>query len=162
MRSAPQKQPMPTTSDSKPSGNGGVIGVPSTSCRSGTGIAASRPGSASSGATSSDVWRWNRNIRSVLLVLESGGVDAIAQAGRVRAVGEHVAEVAAAAGTQHLGALHEEAAVGLLVDRLFGGGRRESGPAAARVVLGVGGEELRAAAGAHVRARLERVVVLAG
>src|SRR5512133_4338842 len=48
-RSAPQKQPMPTTSCSMPSGNGGCSGVPSTSCRSGTCIACSRPGSASSG-----------------------------------------------------------------------------------------------------------------
>src|SRR6059058_3854125 len=31
-RSAPQKQPMPTTACSSPAGNGGAIGVPSTKC----------------------------------------------------------------------------------------------------------------------------------
>ena len=51
MRSAPQKQPMPTTAVCRPSGNGGFRGVPSTKCRSGTGIGSARPGSASSGAT---------------------------------------------------------------------------------------------------------------
>src|SRR6478752_4147369 len=50
-RSAPQKQPMPTTAVSRPSGYGGFSGVPSTKCRSGTGIVSVRPGSASSGAT---------------------------------------------------------------------------------------------------------------
>jgi hypothetical protein len=49
-RSAPQKQPMPTTSCSICSGNGGVSGVPSTSWLDGTGIGVSRPGSARSGA----------------------------------------------------------------------------------------------------------------
>src|SRR5712691_420180 len=48
MRSAPQKQPRPTTACSRPSGNGGAIGLPSTSCAAGTGIDSSRPGSASS------------------------------------------------------------------------------------------------------------------
>ena len=48
-RSAPQKQPMPTTSVSRPSGNGPFSGVPRTSCAGGTCISASRPGSASSG-----------------------------------------------------------------------------------------------------------------
>src|SRR6059036_3347244 len=50
-RSAPQKQPIPTTACSSPSGNGGAIGVPSVSCRSGTRIGSSRPGSASSAVT---------------------------------------------------------------------------------------------------------------
>ena len=50
-RSAPQKQPRPTTATSSPSGNGGAIGVPSTSCAPGTCIASSRPGSASSAVT---------------------------------------------------------------------------------------------------------------
>src|SRR3954452_8486495 len=48
--SAPQKQPMPNTARSVPSGNGGSSGVPSTKWRSGTGIFSSRPGRASSGA----------------------------------------------------------------------------------------------------------------
>jgi hypothetical protein len=52
-RSAPQKQPMPTTIRSNPSGNGGVIGVSRTRWRDVTGIAASRPGSAVSADGSS-------------------------------------------------------------------------------------------------------------
>src|SRR3954453_23756724 len=46
MRSAPQKQPIPTITCSKPSGNGGFSGVPSTAWRSATGISSSQPGSA--------------------------------------------------------------------------------------------------------------------
>src|SRR5436305_10185815 len=42
---------MPTTSVSRPSGNGGLSGVPSTKCVSAVGMASGRPGSASSGAT---------------------------------------------------------------------------------------------------------------
>src|SRR3954447_21667670 len=48
--SAPQKQPMPNTARSVPSGKGGSSGVPSTKWRSGTRIFSSRPGSASSAA----------------------------------------------------------------------------------------------------------------
>src|SRR5437588_9055252 len=51
MRSAPQKQPIPTTACWSPSGKGGAIGVSSTSCRAGTGIASSRPGCASAAET---------------------------------------------------------------------------------------------------------------
>src|SRR3954471_3480569 len=69
-------------------------------------------------------------------------------------------EVTAASGAEHLGALHAEGRVGLLLDGLGVGRRRERGPAAAGVVLGVGGEELGPTTGALVRARLEAVVVL--
>ena len=93
---------------------------------------------------------------------ERGRVDAVAHPGRVRPVGEHVPEVAAARGAHHLGAHHPVARIGLLVDRILARRRVERRPAAARVVLRVGGEELRAAAGAAVGARLEDVVVLAG
>src|SRR4051812_3364158 len=50
--SAPQKQPIPNSARSVPSGKGGSSGVPSTKWRSGTTIFSSRPGSASSGAGS--------------------------------------------------------------------------------------------------------------
>src|SRR4051812_49972323 len=50
MRSAPQKHPMPKTARSRPSGNGGSSGVPSTQWRSGTRMRSGRPGRASSGA----------------------------------------------------------------------------------------------------------------
>src|SRR4051812_5095804 len=71
-----------------------------------------------------------------------------------------MAEVTAAGGAEHLGALHAEGRVGLLLDRLRVGRRRERGPAAAGVVLGVRLEELGPTTGALVGARLEAVVVL--
>ena len=49
--SSPQKKPSANSAISLPSGYGGVNGVPSTACRSGTGIGVSRPGSASSALT---------------------------------------------------------------------------------------------------------------
>ena len=61
-RSAPQKQPMPTTSCWKPSGNGPLSGVPSTSWLAGTGISVSRPGSARSGSIIF-IFSRNRNTR---------------------------------------------------------------------------------------------------
>ena len=60
----------------------------------------------------------------------------------MRAVGEDVAEVAAAGRAQDLGAHHPVGRVGLLVDRLLAGRRGERGPAAAGVVLRVGVEQL--------------------
>ena len=48
---------MPTTSTSLPSGQGGVIGVPSTRCSAATGIGVGRPGRASSGATMTGVFQ---------------------------------------------------------------------------------------------------------
>src|SRR5262245_54899616 len=48
---------MPNTARSVSSGNGGSSGVPSTKCVSGTGIGVSRPGSASSAAGISVLWR---------------------------------------------------------------------------------------------------------
>ena len=44
-------------------------------------------------------------------------VNAVAQAGRRRTVGKHVAEMAAALAAMHLGAAHSEAAVHGLADR---------------------------------------------
>ena len=79
----------------------------------------------------------------------------------MRPVREHVAEVAAAARAQHLGADHPVGDVRLLLDRVVALRRVEGGPAAARVVLRVRLEQLGAAPGAAVRARLEDVVVLA-
>src|SRR4051812_24671281 len=70
--------------------------------------------------------------------------------------------MAAAARAEDLGPHHPVARVGLLVDGVAGGRRAERGPAAARVVLRVGVEELGAAPGAAVRAGVEGLVVLAG
>src|SRR5205085_10778344 len=55
-RSAPQKQPIPTTARSSPSGKGGLGGVPSTAWRSATGISALRPGSAPGALTIFVFW----------------------------------------------------------------------------------------------------------
>ena len=74
----------------------------------------------------------------LLLELERRRVDAVAHPGRPRPVREHVAEVAAAVGAQHLGADHAVARVGLLVDRVLARRRGERGPAAAGVELRVG------------------------
>ena len=57
MRSAPQKQPSPSTIDSVSSGKGGAIGVPSTAWSPGWTIGVSRPGRASSGAGIVVLWR---------------------------------------------------------------------------------------------------------
>ena len=62
--------------------------------------------------------------RSLLLVeLERRAVHAIALAGRLRPVGKDVAEMAAALGAMHLGARHQEAAIGRGADA-----RRASAP----------------------------------
>src|SRR4051812_12944816 len=69
--------------------------------------------------------------------------------------------MATAVRARHLGADHPVARVRLLVDRIVARRGVERGPAAAGVVLRLGGEQLRAAAGAAVRAVLEDGVVLA-
>src|SRR5215217_4585033 len=99
--------------------------------------------------------------RSFSVEIERGGVDAVAQTRRRRAVREDMAEVAAAAGAQDLGAHHAVRRVNLLLDRVRAARREERGPATARVVLRVGAEELGSAPCAAVRPRLEDVVVLA-
>ncbi len=47
-RSAPQKQPMPNIASLEPSGNGGRMRDPRTTCASATSTASARPGSARS------------------------------------------------------------------------------------------------------------------
>src|SRR5207237_651174 len=78
----------------------------------------------------------------------------------MRAVREDMPEVAAAARAQHRWAHHAVARVGLLLHRVLAGRGGEGRPAAAGVVLRVGVEQLRTAAGAPVRPGLEDVVVL--
>src|SRR5947208_15790187 len=76
---------MPTIACSSPSGNGGASGVPRTSCFEGTGIASSRPGSASSAVTIV-VGLEKRNMRFRLLELEVGAAeDAVLRADVERA-----------------------------------------------------------------------------
>src|SRR5690606_20537486 len=99
--------------------------------------------------------------RSLRLELERHAVHAVALAGRLRAVVEDMAEMAAAARAMHLGADHAEAVI-------RGGGNRilarrpEAGPAATGVELGVGIEQHLAAAGAEETARPEFAVERAG
>src|SRR5439155_7411829 len=71
-----------------------------------------------------------------------------------------MAQVATALPPHYPRSRHPQSRVGLHLDRLLARGHVERGPAATRVVLRVGDEELGAAAGAAVGAGLERVVVL--
>src|SRR5262245_13087852 len=82
---------------------------------------------------------------------EGDAVDAVAQAGGRRAVGEHMAQVAAAAAAVHLRAHHEVAAV---LGGLHGARLRivEARPAGAALELGLGNEQRLSAAGALERA----------
>src|SRR5690606_20056378 len=89
-------------------------------------------------------------------------VDAIPQPGRWWAVGEDVAEVGVAAGTEHFGAVHAVTVVlgggdGIVVHR-----RVVAGPATAGIELGVGIEQRCIAAYAVVLTRFTLEVILAG
>src|SRR5439155_1097464 len=96
----------------------------------------------------------------LLLQLKCSRIDAVTNARRRGAVREEVAQVAATVRAHDFGADHAVTRVRLLVDRVRVGRGVERRPAATRVVLRLGPEELRAAACAPVRAGLENVVVL--
>src|SRR5438105_463874 len=81
--------------------------------------------------------------------IERDAVQAIAQPGRLRPVLENMAEMPAAAAAMHLGAGHEEAAVGVGLHPVLER-RREARPAGAAVELGAGIEQRLAAAGAVI------------
>src|SRR5216683_931556 len=81
--------------------------------------------------------------------VERYAVHAIAQPGRLRPVLEDMAEMPAAPAAMHLGAGHEEAAVGVGLDHILER-RREARPAGAAVELGGGVEQGLAAAGAVI------------
>src|SRR5580700_7394975 len=87
------------------------------------------------------------------LELERQGVHAVALPGGPGAVGEDVAQVAVAAGTGDLGPPHPEGPVLVLVDDPVLHGPREARPAAPRLELVVGPEELGPAAGAAEETR---------
>src|SRR6185295_9789943 len=82
--------------------------------------------------------------------LERQAVHAIAQAGGLRPVVEHVADMAAATRAQHFGALHQQAAIRMLDD---GAGQwaPEARPAGAAFELGCRAEQRQRAAGAGKR-----------
>src|SRR3954467_9536330 len=94
--------------------------------------------------------------------LQGRGIDAVTQARRPRAVGEDMAEMAAALGAQHLGTDHAVADVPLLVDMALDGGLGEAGPAAAGIELRVGLEQHIAAAGAGIGAGAVVLLIFAG
>src|SRR5215207_6244709 len=89
----------------------------------------------------------------LLIQRQGAAVDAVALAALVgRTVVEDVAEVGVAVLADDLGAAHEEAVVRPQLDVLEVGRLGEAGPAGAGVELGVGGEQLGAAADAAVHA----------
>src|SRR5688500_7327706 len=90
--------------------------------------------------------------RLVTVEVEAGRVHAVAQAGGLGAVLEHVAQVRMATGAPHLGADHSVAGVADELDLVVGDWLPEARPAAARVVLGAGCEERLAAGDAAVGA----------
>src|SRR5690348_5132426 len=90
--------------------------------------------------------------RRFRLQVEGGRVEAIAQAGRFGPVLEDMAEMGVAAAAQHLDPPHEQAAVVLGGDAVLGHRRPEARPAGAGIELGVGAEELLAAAHAGIGA----------
>ncbi len=94
--------------------------------------------------------------------IKGGRVDAVAHSGGLGAVAEQVAQVGVAALAEHLGAHHAVAVIGLGVDAGVTGRGVKAGPAAARVVLGLGWEEGGAAAHALEGAVGFEVVVFAG
>src|SRR5687768_7194079 len=79
--------------------------------------------------------------------VQGDAVDAVAQAGRRRAVGEHVAEVSAAAAAVHLGPHHAVGAIHGGLDRSLER-LEEARPSRAALELAPGHEERLFAAGA--------------
>src|SRR6201986_4156411 len=79
--------------------------------------------------------------------LQGNTVHAVTQAGRLRAVVEHVAEMTAAAAAVNFAAQHAEGAVLMLADRVL---QRliETRPAGAAFEFGLRGEQRQVAAGA--------------
>src|SRR5690606_14511467 len=93
---------------------------------------------------------------------ECVAVDAVAQTGRLRPVGEYMPEVGVARGTTHLGTPHEPPALDMLLDRIVGDRPDEARPSGPRVELVVGAEQRSLAADAGIGARrLQRVVGMA-
>ena len=92
------------------------------------------------------------------LEAQRGGVEAIAQAGRARAVLEDMAEMRIAAGADDLVSDHAMAAVGDGLNIFRGHGLEEAGPASPGIELRVGGKERQVAANAVINTILVVVV----
>src|SRR5882672_1407314 len=81
-------------------------------------------------------------------------IDAVAQAGRLRPVIEDVAEMRATAAAHHLDAAHAITVILFSLDVLFHHRLPKTGPARARIELGLRTEQLLRATGAYVDAFL--------
>src|ERR1017187_6942185 len=86
--------------------------------------------------------------------IQRSRVDAVTQAGGVRAILEHMAEMGAAARTVDFGARHAMGLIHMRVHPLGRHGQPEARPARAGVVLGIRAEQLLAAAHAGIDTRL--------
>src|SRR5690606_24988797 len=93
--------------------------------------------------------------------VERRGVDAVAQAGWLRAVLEDVAQVGAAVGADDLGAPHEPAVVLFFANVLRLQRFPKAGPAAARIIFRTRAEQRFAATDAAINAFLFIVQILA-
>jgi len=94
--------------------------------------------------------------------INGSGIDAVAQAGGGRAVGENVAEMAAAVGTQNFRAMHSVAEIVPRDDFFLRRNFRKTRPATAGIKLVVRLEQNLPARRAAIHARFLRVPVLAG
>src|SRR5690606_22439828 len=94
--------------------------------------------------------------------LERSGIDAVAQAGRLRSVREHMPQVGVAAGAKRLDPAHAVAGVQRLVDAVLGQRLVKARPAATGFIFGVGTEQRRAAGHTAIDALGIVVVILAG
>src|SRR6266508_5040132 len=97
-------------------------------------------------------------LRLTRLEVERERVDAVPLAGRVWAVGEHMAEMRVTGGAADFDPAHPVAVVHLGLDRVLLGRLEEARPARARVELGLGAEELGTACATAEDAVLLHVV----
>src|SRR5215467_13315815 len=97
----------------------------------------------------------------ILIQIQRHRVDAVAQAGRLRAIVKDMPQVSIAAAAFHLGSQHAVTPIGFFFHRLTLRGRIEARPSAARIELRLGAKQLRAAADTFVGAGRFHVLVFA-
>src|SRR3990172_22575 len=97
-----------------------------------------------------------------LVELERSGIDAVAQIRRRRTVLKEMAQVGVSFAAENFGAPHEQAVVRFGFDLVLSNRRPEARPAGARIELGVGTEQLVAAAGAAIHSLIVAIPVLPG
>src|SRR3546814_8743924 len=89
--------------------------------------------------------------------LKRGGIHAITQALRTRAIGKDMAQMAFTCRAAHFGSNHAMADIPVLLHRILFDRSGETGPAGARIELRVAGEKHRAAARAAVDRKSTRL-----